>query len=230
MNPQMKLLLFDIDGTILLTDGAGTRAANRAFEKIHGLGDAMKGIEAAGKTDPLILREMYANGLSRDYTDEEAGELFREYVLFLEEEVENCRIEIMPGIPYLLENLSSRKDVVLGLATGNIERGARIKLRKSGLDGHFTVGGFGSDSGSREALIRVAIERAKNRLRDSQGFEKVYVIGDTPHDVIHGRAAGAVTVAVATGRYSLAELREHGPDYLFEHLADYENVIKIFDR
>lgn len=229
MKPQMKLLLFDIDGTILLTDGAGTRAANRAFEKIHGLRDAMKGIEAAGKTDPLILREMYGNGLSRDHTDEEAGELYREYVLFLEEEVEKSRIEIMPGIPKLLENLSSRKDVVLGLATGNIEQGARIKLRKSGLDAHFSVGGFGSDSGSRETLIRVAIERAKGHLQDSEGFEKVYVIGDTPHDIIHGRAAGAVTVAVATGRYTSTELLEHRPDYLFEHLADYENVIKIFD-
>lgn len=229
MNPQMKLLLFDIDGTILLTDGAGTRAANRAFEKIHGLGDAMKGIDPAGKTDPLILREMYGNGLSRDYTDEEAGELYREYVIFLEEEVENCRIEIMPGIPELLESLSSRKDVMLGLATGNIERGARIKLRRAGLDRHFRVGGFGSDSGSREALIRVAIERAKGRLQDSEDFAKVYVIGDTPHDIIHGRAAGAATVAVATGRYTSTELLEHSPDYVFEHLADYESVIKIFD-
>ncbi len=225
----MKLLLFDIDGTILLTDGAGTRAANRAFEKLHGLADAMRGIDAAGKTDPLILREMYGNGLSRDYTEEEARELFGEYVLFLEEEVENCRIEIMPGIPHLLERLSSRADLMLGIATGNIERGARIKLRKSGLDSHFSVGGFGSDSGSREALIRIAVERARGHLQDSEDFEKVYVIGDTPHDIVHGRAAGAVTVAVATGRYSLTELREHSPDYLFEHLADYENVIRIFD-
>ena len=225
----MKLLLFDIDGTILLTDGAGTRAANRAFEKIHGLRDAMEGIDAAGKTDPLILREMFGNGLSRDYTEDEAKELYREYILFLEEEVEKSRIEIMPGIPKLLENLSSRKDMILGLATGNIEHGARIKLRKSGLDAHFRVGGFGSDSGSREALVRVAIERAKGHLKNSEDFEKIYVIGDTPHDIIHGRAAGAVTVAVATGRYSFTELGEHHPDYLFEHLADYENVIKIFD-
>ena len=157
----MKLLLFDIDGTILLTGGAGTRAANRAFEKIHGVGDAMAGIDAAGKTDPLILREMYGNGLSRDYSDDEAEELYGEYVLFLEEEIENCRIDIMPGIPYLLDRLSSRTDVMLGIATGNIERVARIKLRKSGLDSHFSFEGFGSDSGSREALIRVAIERGK---------------------------------------------------------------------
>ena len=225
----MKLLLFDIDGTILLTGGAGTRAANRAFEKIHGLGDAMGGIDAAGKTDPLILREMFGNRLSRDFTEDEAEELYREYVIFLEEEVEKCRIEIMPGIPHLLGRLSSRRDMILGIATGNIERGARIKLRRSGLDAHFRVGGFGSDAASREALVRVAIARAKAHLGDSRGFEKIYVIGDTPHDIVHGRAAGAVTVAVATGRYSLTELEEHRPDYLFEHLGDYESVIKIFD-
>ncbi len=185
----MKLLLFDIDGTILLTDGAGTRAANRAFEKVHGLGDAMKGIDAAGKTDPLIMREMFANGLARDYTQEEAEELYREYVIFLEEEVENCRIEVMPGIPYLLESLSSRTDVMLGIATGNIEHGARIKLRKSGLDSHFSVGGFGSDSGSREALIRVAIERARGSFTGFGGFRES--IRDRRHAPRHrSRACG----------------------------------------
>lgn len=224
----MKLLLFDIDGTILLTDGAGTRAVNRAFEKLYGIDNAMAGIDAAGKTDPLILSEMFGNGLSRRYTEEEADKIFREYVIFLEEEIHNSPIDIMPGIPYLLENLSSRQDMLLGVATGNIEAGAQIKLRRAGLERHFRIGGYGSDSHSREALIRVAIERALGHLEKREGFEKIYVIGDTPHDIVHGRAAGAVTVAVATGRYSPQELQEHNPDYVFEHLADYEKVIKIF--
>jgi phosphoglycolate phosphatase len=225
----MKLLLFDIDGTILLTDGAGTRAVNRAFEKLYGLKDVMAGIDPAGKTDPLILSEMFGNGLSRRYTADEAEEIFREYVLFLEEEIQKAEIDIMPGVPLLLENLSSREDMVLGIATGNIERGARIKLRRAGLDGHFRVGGYGSDSDNRETLIRVAIERARSLINHTGEFEKVYVIGDTPYDIVHGRAAGAVTVAVATGRYSPKELREHSPDYIFDHLADYEYVIGIFD-
>jgi len=224
----MKLLLFDIDGTILLTNGAGTRAANRAFEKIYGHAGAMDGVDAAGKTDPLILREMFGNSLSRDYTAEEAEELFGEYVVFLEEEVAKSPIDIMPGIPYLLDNLSMRRDVFLGIATGNIEHGARIKLKRAGLDGYFRSGGFGSDSWNREELVRAAIGRAKGLLTDGSDFERIFVIGDTPHDIIHGRATGAVTVAVATGRYTAAELLEHNPDYIFEHLADYENVIKIF--
>ncbi len=224
----MKLLLFDIDGTILLTNGAGTRAANRAFEKIFGHAGAMDGVDAAGKTDPLILKEMFANRLSRDYTADEAEKLFGEYVIFLEEEIGKSPIDIMPGIPYLLEKLSSRDDLMLAIATGNIERGARIKLRRAGLDGHFKTGGFGSDSWNREELIRAAIERAKTLLGEGGDFERIYVIGDTPHDIIHGRATGAVTVAVATGRYSSAELNEHNPDYIFEHLADYERVVGIF--
>lgn len=225
----MKLLLFDIDGTILLTNGAGTRAANRAFEKIYGLKDAMGGIEAAGKTDPLILSEIFMKSLSREYTPGEAQVLYREYVEFLEEEIVKSRIDIMPGIPFLLENLSVRRDIILGIATGNIEHGAWIKLRQSRLDVHFGFGGFGSDSGSREGLIRKAIERAKNHLNRKDDFDEVFVIGDTPYDIIHGRAAGAVTVAVATGSYSARELRNHNPDYLFDHLEDYESVIKIFD-
>jgi phosphoglycolate phosphatase len=225
----MKLLLFDIDGTILLTDGAGTRAVNRAFEKIYGLKDAMAGVDAAGKTDPLILSEMFGNRLSRQYTEDEAEKIFREYVLFLEEEIQKAPVAIMPGIPFLLENLTSRKDMVLGIATGNIEQGARLKLRQAGLDEHFRVGGFGSDSDNRETLIRVAIERARSHINHHGEFERVFVIGDTPYDIIHGRAAGAVTVAVATGRYSPLELQEYSPDYLFNHLAEYEKVIEVFD-
>lgn len=225
----MKLLLFDIDGTILLTNGAGTRAANRAFEKIYGLKDAMGGIDAAGKTDPLILSEMFMKSLSRKYTSEEAQVLYREYVEYLEEEIVKSPIDIMPGIPFLLENLSVRRDIILGIATGNIEHGAWIKLRQSRLHVHFGFGGFGSDSGSREGLIRKAIERAKSHLNRKDDFDKVFVIGDTPYDIIHGRAAGAVTVAVATGSYSARELNNHNPDYLFDHLEDYESVIKIFD-
>jgi len=225
----MKLLLFDIDGTILLTNGAGTRAANRAFEKIYGHSGAMDGVDAAGKTDPLILREMFGNTLSRSYVHDEAEKLFEEYVIFLEEEVANSPIDIMPGIPYLLESLSSRKDIMLGIATGNIERGARIKLRRAGLYGHFRAGGYGSDSWNREELIRIAIGRAKSLLTDGDDFERIYVIGDTPHDIVHGRATGAVTVAVATGRYSAAELSEHEPDHIFEHFGDFDKVMATFD-
>ena len=135
----------------------------------------------------------------------------------------------MPGIRELLENLSPRKDMVLGVATGNIEKGAWIKLRSAGLDKHFKLGGFGSDSHSRERLILKARDRARNHIAHQSDFERTFVIGDTPYDINHGKAAGAVTVGVATGSYSRAQLEEHNPDHLFEDLSNLESVIQIFE-
>ena len=225
----MKLLLFDIDGTLLLTNGAGTRAANRAFENIYGISEAMTKIDAAGKTDPIILQEIFMNEFNRDYSPEEARELYKLYIPFLEEETNNSETTVMPGIPNLLESLSSREDMVLGVATGNIEQGAWIKLRGAGLDTHFKFGGFGSDSHSREHLILKAKERAKDHMDYNTDIKKTFVIGDTPFDITHGRAAGAVTVGVATGSYSKSELEEHGPDHIFNDLNNLEMVLKIFE-
>lgn len=225
----MKLLLFDIDGTLLRTDGAGTRAANRAFEKIYGVKDAMTKIDAAGKTDPIILKEIFQNEFQRDYAHEEAQELYRHYVPFLEEETQNSETVVMPGIPELLESLSPRDDMLLGVATGNIEKGAWIKLRSGGLEKHFQFGGYGSDSHIREHLILKAYERAQTHIGHSTEIKSRFVIGDTPYDINHGRAAGAITVAVATGGYSRSDLEEHNPDYLFDDLSDLDMVVQIFE-
>jgi len=225
----MKIVLFDIDGTILRTNGAGTRAANRAFEIIYGISEAMTKIDAAGKTDPIILKEIFMNELKRDYSFDEARELYKLYVPFLEEETRKSVTTVMPGIPDLLENLSLRDDLLLGVATGNIEQGAWIKLKSAGLDHHFRFGGFGSDSHNREELILKALERGRDHLDENIAILKTFVIGDTPFDINHGRAAGAVTVAVATGSYSRAQLEEHEPDFLFDDLTDLKTVTAIFE-
>ena len=226
----MKLLLFDIDGTLILTGGAATRAVNRAFNKIYGIDKAMDGIRPEGNTDPAILREIFHKRIGRDLLAEELNIVFKEYVLFLREEVANSHgYTIMPGIKNLIQALSKRKDVLLGIATGNIEEGAHIKLERAGLNSYFKFGGFGSDSEDREELIRIAIERGKKLLnQDKRVDEKVFVIGDTPLDIIHGRAAGARTVAVATGSYSVSDLEKYEPYFLFENFLDFEGVLKIF--
>lgn len=225
----MKIILFDIDGTILQTNGAGTRAANRAFENIYGIPEAMTRIDAAGKTDHMILQEIFMHELNREFSKEEAEELYKLYIPFLEEETGRSETTVMPGIPKLLENLSSRADMVLGVATGNIEQGAWIKLRSAGLDHHFDFGGFGSDSHIREHLILKALERAKDHIEENTEIKKTFVIGDTPYDINHGRAAGTTTVGVATGGYTREQLEEHNPDYLFDDLTNLEEVIPIFD-
>jgi len=225
----MILVLFDIDGTILLSGGAAVRAVNRAFSNIYGVENAMDGIRADGKTDPMILGEIFNKRLGRDFTREEASRVFNEYVFFLREEITNSEgFRIMPGVPELLNVLTQRMDLVLGVATGNIQQGAQIKLERAGLDSNFKFGGFGSDSEDRGKLIRVAVERGEKVVNHNREFENFFVIGDTPFDIVHGRAAGGKTVAVATGSYSVDDLAEYSPDYLFENFSDFQAVLKIF--
>ncbi|MGH7807253.1 MAG: HAD family hydrolase [Thermodesulfobacteriota bacterium] len=224
----MRLFLFDIDGTLLLSGGCAIRAVNRAFSTVFGVKNAMDGIRADGKTDPIILREIFNKSLGRDFQQEEANKVFKQYVLFLREEITNSQgFRIMPGIPELLKALSQSEGLILGVATGNIEEGAWIKLERAGLHSYFKFGGFGSDSEHREQLIRIAIERGKSLVNHSREFEEIFVIGDTPFDIIHGRAAGATTVAVATGSYSSNDLEKYNPDHLFENVSDVENVLRI---
>jgi phosphoglycolate phosphatase-like HAD superfamily hydrolase len=225
----MKLLLFDIDGTLMLSGGAATRAVNRAFKKIYGIGNAMDGIKPDGKTDVAILREIFNKTLERDFSPKEADAVFKDYVLFLAEEIAiSPGYRVMPGVFEIIKALSKREDVILGIATGNIEDGAWIKLKRAGLNAYFKFGGFGSDSEDRETLIRIAIQRGKKIHDHRTGDERIFVIGDTPFDIIYGRASGAKTAAVATGSYSVSELEKYNPDYLFESFLDFESVLKIF--
>lgn len=222
----MNLLLFDIDGTLLNTSGSATRAADKAFEKFFKIKNIMDGIRTDGKTDPLILKEMFNTGLRRDYDENEAELLFEEYVNLLNAELLNGgKISLMPGIYELLSLLHNDENNLLGVATGNIEKGAWAKLQHSGLDKFFKFGGFGSDSDCREQLIRKAIQRSSDYC--DRKVNKVYVIGDTPFDIIHGKASGAITVAVSTGIYKYGELEEYKPDYLFQDFQDNTGFLNI---
>jgi phosphoglycolate phosphatase len=203
----MKLLLFDIDGTLIQTGGAGIRAINKAFSVIYDIEGAVQGIEADGKTDPLILRESFRIALNRDYSEGEAARICRRYSLYLEEDMKKRNpITVLDGVLQILQAISLRDDLKVGIATGNIEQGARIKLRYSGLDSYFKCGAFGSDSEDRGEIILLAIERAGRILNNGSGFDEVFVIRDTPFDIIHGKAAGATVFGVATGSYSLKDL------------------------
>lgn len=224
----MKLILFDLDGTILLSGGAGARAVCRACKKIYGIENAMDGIKPDGKTDITILREIF-KAMEKDFLLEEIDGLFSKYLIFLKDEVANSHdYRVMPGIPELIKALSKREDIILGIATGNIKEAALIKLGRSGLGHYFRFGGFGSDFEDREEIIRIAIERGKGFLNKENGFDGIFVIGDTPLDIIAARVVGVKAVAVATGSYSISDLKEYNPDYLFENFSDLESVLKIF--
>lgn len=211
----MKLLLFDIDQTLINTGGAGLRALDRACSKLLGLEKAMDGISPHGKTDPAIVREILSVRLGSKAPGVTANgrleSILESYVFFLREEVETSpSYRVLPGILSLLDELSPRPDVILGLATGNIETGARIKLGRGDLNRYFSFGGFGSDSENRTELVRKAAQKAAAKSGVSVDPSDVYVIGDTPLDVDAGKAAGFKTVGVATGSYSTDQLLAAG--------------------
>ncbi len=224
-----KVLLFDIDATLLKTGWAGLRALDRVFDRLYGVPEATKGIRPAGKTDPLIIREMVARCRPDLDPDREIPRVVELYVEYLAEEVEvSPGFRVMPGVPELLEALSRIPHLVLGLATGNLEQGAYIKLQRAGLGSYFSFGGFGSDSENRTELVLAAIRRAKDHLKGEVPLDSVYVIGDTPRDILHGKEAGARTVAVATGGSDVEELGRYDPDFLFEDFSSTSRVVEIF--
>jgi phosphoglycolate phosphatase len=217
----VKLLLFDIDQTLINTGGAGLRALDRACSQLFGIENAMRGISPQGKTDPAIAREILRVRLER-HPDELNGDIqsiLEGYLFFLKEEVQTSpTYRVLPGIVSLLDEMSSRGDVILGLATGNIELGARIKLDRGNLNSYFEFGGFGSDSEDRAALVRRAAEKAGQRHGNGISASDVFVIGDTPLDVDAGKRAGFKTVGVATGSYSIEELVDSGATFVVQDL------------
>lgn len=226
---MVYLVLFDVDGTLILTGGAGIRSFQRTFRELFGLDVVTDGIRFHGRTDPEIVEDISAAGLGRLPTAAEIRAICSRYVSYLEEEVRHSPgYRIMPGLPALLETLAGRAEVRLGLATGNLEDAARIKLDRADLNRYFSFGGFGSDAKDRAMLIRKAIERGTALEDPSRRDIKAIVIGDTDLDITAGRAAGAVTVAVATGGDSWETLQQASPDCLLEDLSRPEEFLALF--
>ncbi len=217
----MRLTLFDVDGTLLLTNGAGMRAFRRATRAVCGIDPDIDSIRPDGQTDPLIAKML----LKDRWSAQAQQDLFSEYVICLESEMSRPgAITVLPGVSELLQALSRQSDFAVGLATGNLERGAGIKLEKAGLGGYFRFGGYGSDSENRTTVTKIAIERGVQEIAP-EPFDGAYVIGDTPFDVIHGHAAGAQVLAVASARYSKDDLRLYGPELLVSDLTATESIV-----
>jgi phosphoglycolate phosphatase-like HAD superfamily hydrolase len=224
-----KLVLFDIDGTILWTDGAGRRAVFGALEEQFGAvlpGDH----RFDGKTDPQIVRELLRHGgVSDAEIDARLDQVLDRYYSLLRVELDGAdhREHVFPGVHELLEELEGRDDVVLGLLTGNIEAGARAKLTAVGIAPHrFVVGAFGSDHHDRPELPEIARQRAERTLGHPIAGRDVVVIGDTPADMACGVGIGARAIGVATGRYSVDELRACDAAAVFADLSDTDAVVR----
>lgn len=225
----MRLVLFDIDGTLLRSDGAGRRAMEHALVEFFGTAGSPE-YRYDGKTDRQIVRDlMREHGYCDADIDARLEPLFDRYLERLELELENrerppaaCR-----GVVEVLNELERIDNVTLGLLTGNVERGAALKLRSVGIDmARFRVNAFGSDEEHRPLLPGVAQRRARDLLGLEVRGDRVVIVGDTPADIDCGRSIGARAVAVATGSYSVEELAQHDPAAVFEDLSDTVAVVR----
>ncbi|HDH11925.1 MAG TPA: HAD family hydrolase [Nitrospirae bacterium] len=222
-----KLVLFDIDGTLISAGGAGTRSMNLAFNALFGIKDAFRDISMAGKTDPQIMRE----GLKLHGFDSMAGSLEKMkemYLQFIRNEINNPHRQLKPGIKEAL-GFFSQAGMTLGLLTGNLEKGAKIKLSPFGIYDYFLDGAFGSDDEDRDKLLPIAIDKFRKK-----GFEFLpadcIVIGDTPRDVKCAKIHGAYSIAVATGPYPKEDLLNTEADIILDSLAEtgeYMNFIML---
>ncbi len=218
---RSTLLVFDIDGT-LITTKAGRRAFNRAFERVFGLSEAARNVPMAGRTDPAIFRDVCAEH-SLDPGTFGAWKL--EFLAELADAMNEDPGRVLPGVVELVQACAAEPGFHLALGTGNVEEGARLKLAPHDLNQYFPVGGFGADGETRDEVIASGIAKAQ-ALHDRH-FDRIIILGDTPHDIGCGRANGCLTVAVTTGPYAAADLQGCQPDLLLPDFADAHRVLQL---
>src|SRR6266568_2027005 len=221
---RKRLLLFDIDGTLIHSGGAGIHALKSAFRERFGIADDLHDIEIAGMTDSGIVISIL-NKHEIPATNENVSAFLDSYVHFLSLELPRRKGKLLPGVLELLQRLKSRKHLVLALLTGNVSRGAQLKLEHYGVWHFFEFGAFADDHRDRNQLGPVVRARAKEKHGREFSAAEIDVIGDTPRDIACGRALGARTIAVATGRWSRDELAKYEPDFLIDDLSDVESII-----
>jgi phosphoglycolate phosphatase len=221
-----RLLLFDIDGTLIHAAGAGLESLRVTLKDRFGIVDGLADIELAGRTDSGIVMSIL-NKHRIPATNENIASFLDTYVHFLSLELPRRAGQILPGVVELLEKLKTRPHLILALLTGNISRGAQLKLEHYGVWHFFEFGAFADDHHDRNQLGAFAQARAREKHGVEFAAGQIDVIGDTPSDIECGKAFGARTVAIATGSWPREELAAHQPDFLFKDLANVDEVIHI---
>ncbi|HXX40941.1 MAG TPA: HAD family hydrolase [Chthoniobacterales bacterium] len=221
---QQRLLLFDIDGTLIHSGGAGVYALKNALAERHGIRDNLKDIEIAGMTDSgIVLSILNKHKISA--TNENVTAFLDSYVHFLSLELPRRKGSLLPGVLELLKKLKARRNIVLGLLTGNVSRGAQLKLGHYGVWHFFEFGAFADDHHDRNQLGSFAQARAKEKHGREFSAGEIDIIGDTPRDIACGKALGARTIAVSTGTWSRQELAKHHPDFLIDDFSDVDRLM-----
>ncbi|HEX8313213.1 MAG TPA: haloacid dehalogenase-like hydrolase [Chthoniobacteraceae bacterium] len=225
---KTKLILFDIDGTLLTSGGAGEKALRLGIKDRLGVDEDLATIEIAGRTDSGIARQVLRKHQLPE-TSENIAAFYEGYLHHLGRMLPELQGRLLPGVTQLLEALHRRNDVALGLLTGNLRRGAELKLRHYGIWHYFDFGAFADDHHDRNELGAFAHRRARELHGVEFATAEIYVIGDTPHDITCARAFDARAIGVATGNFTRAQLAECSPDWVFDDLADLPAVLAAFD-
>jgi phosphoglycolate phosphatase-like HAD superfamily hydrolase len=222
-----RLVLFDVDGTLLSAGRAARDSIVEILREVYGTCGTVDGFDFSGKTDPQIVCELLAGNVPQSRVEELLPKALALYLERLEENLARERgVLPKPGIPELLARLAREPHVTLALLTGNLERGARLKLEPAGFNPYFSFGAFGSDSRDRYELPAVAVGRARDATGRDFAGERIVIVGDSIHDVRCGRPLGVRTVAVASGRTSAQRLAEEKPDALFANFSDVDAAVE----
>ncbi len=224
---MIRVVLFDIDGTLIQTNAAGVKAFARAFTMEFGFADGTEKLKFSGRTDTSLVREYFIhNKINPDA--EHFRRFFDCYVFWLDHTLKESKGRVLPGVQEFIHALKNFPEPpLIGLLTGNIRLGAEIKLRHFGLWDEFQTGAFADDHEERDHIAMAAKERGNKFFKRKLRGDEILVIGDTPLDIRCGRAIGAKVLAVATGGSTLKELQEHKPDWAVEDLRK-AGVSKIF--
>jgi phosphoglycolate phosphatase len=221
----MRLILFDIDGTLIDSGGAGVRALELAMKNLFAIENAFHGISMAGRTDTQIIRD----GLKKHDLpiDGIMDAVIHAYLGYLSHEMQNDRKQVKPGIYDILSKLQALSDLSTGLLTGNLEKGARIKLEPFRLNEFFPSGAFGSDNEDRNNLLPIAVKRFEKLSQKAITISECILVGDTPRDVECAHVHGAICIGVATGPYSYDDLIDAGADHVVQNLTDPNAVLQF---
>ncbi|CAN5632892.1 HAD hydrolase-like protein [soil metagenome] len=219
-----RLLLWDIDATLITTARAGEKALRQIVRERYGVDDDLRDIEIAGRTDRGIVRSILLKYES-DGTAEQVSKFLEEYLQGLSVFLPQLEGRVLPGVEEILRRLHPNPNRVLALLTGNLRRGAQLKLQHYGLWEYFEFGAFADDHHDRNELGAFARQRAQEKHGHAFDAALIDVIGDTGHDIACGRIFGARTIAVATGSWTREQLAAHNPDFLFDDLSQVDNVM-----
>lgn len=222
----VRVVLFDVDGTLLDMRGAGRKSFVRALKSTFGWDDEIPYINFAGNTDLNVLLQV-AEHHGVTLSGEDQLRFFRQLPVELAETAREVQLVIYPGVRELLEALSSNPRVLLGLVTGNVAASAKVKLQQFDLHGHFILGAFGDDHADRAEIARLALQRVREKMKPGHRMEACFLIGDTPFDIAAAKSIGATAIAVATGKFATDVLKEAGADHVLTDLSDTASVLEI---